>query len=122
MASERKKLTYTGEAAEALTRGYFGKITSAGKIELCDAAGERPFGVVDGTVGSGEAAALVAGQCRVIAGEAIAAGDPINPLANGKAAVAASTETAYGRALTAASADGDEIIALVFEPSHYVVA
>jgi hypothetical protein len=108
--------TLPGQAAEAVTKGLFGKFDDAGKIELCG-AGTKADGVITRTVGAGGATGLAWGIINITASEAISAEGEVTTAAAGKGQASASTEWVSARALqTAATADGDSIPALVFGP------
>lgn len=105
------------------------KAVAGGKVGLA-AAGEQSYGILQDKPASGKAGSVrVYGVSKVVAGAAIAEGDPITSDANGKAksAVKASTNTSdagaiadplvgshvLGIALEAAAADLDVITVLI---------
>jgi len=117
MAVENVLKVYPGQAAAATTKGYLGAFDSNGKIAVATVAGQKCDGVLTETVdAAGEAVGLKIGIVEVIAGEAISAGDTVSCTAAGKAQVWATGEYAVGKALSAASTDGDRIKVLSFSP------
>lgn len=89
-------------ATAALTARRF--VTAAGAVP---AAGSNAFGVALSDAVSGTQVPVVTlGTAPVVAGAAIAAGAAVEVAADGKA-ITKTTGIAVGRALTAASADGD---------------
>lgn len=94
------------------------KESAARVVAAMAAATDLPVGVLkDKPVGSGSASAsarvVVFGIVKMIAGAAITAGARIQGDAAGKAIPLVATGYGIGRALTAASNDGDEITAFV---------
>lgn len=91
-------------ATAALTASRF--VTAAGAVP---AAGTNAIGITLSDAASGEQVSVITlGTASVTAGAAIAVGAAVEVGASGKA-VTKATGIAVGRALTAASADGDAV-------------
>lgn len=85
------------------------------------------LGVLQNKPKSGEFATVAyGGISKVVAGAAITAGDLLTTSTSGRAIVvtslASGQEMVFGRALTAAGADGDVIPALIFPPVRWTGA
>ncbi len=92
---------------------------SGGEVVVTTAATDKPYG---STVDGGSAGDEVPVECRPVivyltASAAIAKGAELSPAAGGKVVTHAGTATHYyaGRALEAASADGDIIACLIYQ-------
>lgn len=87
---------------------YFVKIDGDYSVGLCDTDGEFPIGVLQNEPTSGQAATVeMAGATKVVAAEALTAGDFVGTDANGKAKIVQSTNT---------GADiGDWLVGIVIE-------
>jgi len=103
---------------------YIVEITGADTVNVCDAATDVPFGVLQNDPKSGETAviAYADGEITKVVSDgsvtAIAIGDQLGTNASGKAVKkATSGELVLGRALEASSADGI-IITMVIEKGH----
>jgi len=103
---------------------YIVEITGADTVNVCDAATDVPFGVLQNDPKSGETAviAYADGEITKVVSDgsatAIAIGDQLGTNASGKAVKKTlSGELVLGRALEASSADGI-IIAMVIEKGH----
>lgn len=73
---------------------YFGKIDGDYSVALCDTDGELPIGVIQNKPGSGEAVTIeCTGVSKVVAGEALTAGDLVGTDANGKGRKVEATAT-----------------------------
>lgn len=118
MAWEIPVLDITLVAADDLSANqyHFVKVNADGQVELAS-DGEAALGVLQDKPGeatgvAGEAAAIrVYGVTKVVAGEAITAGNEVACDANGKAKVADSGDRVLGVALI--GGDADEIICMV---------
>lgn len=93
------------------------KESAAGVVAIMAAATDLPVGVLkdkpNGSAASASARVVIFGLVKLIAGAAITAGARIQGDAAGKAIPLVATGYGIGRALTAASNDGDEITAFV---------
>ena len=103
-----------------LTKRYIVEIgpgtdTTLPEADLPTAEGERVHGVVvdDDALATNHVAIQIAGECEVIAGEAIAIGGAITTGATGKAMAAAADDYVLGFALEEATADGDFILMFI---------
>lgn len=106
--------TYLAGADLSAAQFRFVEFTS-GNVTRCNAAGERALGVLQNNPKSGAAADVVlTGITKVVASAAIAQGALITTTNDGKAVTAASGNTVNGRALEAATADGQLITAQIF--------
>ena len=86
------------------------------KLVVTAAATDIPFGTLQQSA-SGDGAVVttvVAGRTKAIASAAISAGAILQPGASGKVATHTSTNAKIGRALQAATNDGDIIDVLIF--------
>lgn len=97
---------------------YFVKLSAAKTVVACSAVTDVPIGVLQNAPASGEAAEVCAvGMTKVSADAAISAGAVIGTSADGQAETKAlgtdTTEHFAGQAITAASAAGDIITAVV---------
>jgi hypothetical protein len=106
------------EASEDMDNAYtFVKqgASNTDTCDLCDTAGERPVGVIDRNYDDGEICSIIySGIATVRAGAAVASGAVVATDASGRAITATyAHEWQAGRALTAASAAGDEIVIMV---------
>ena len=85
------------------------KVSAANTVVLAG-AGELAIGVVANKPASGEAAEVLAGIIvPVVAGAAVEARAEVASDASGKAVTATTGDRVFGVALTASSADGEEI-------------
>lgn len=99
------------------------KLDGTGKVVLCSAATDIPIGVLQNNPASGGAAVvMIQGVTKLVANAAITLGAALGTASTAKATgltfpttstYAAPTAYVVGRALSAASADGDVITALV---------
>jgi len=103
---------------------YIVEITAADTVNVCSAATDVPFGVLQNDPKSGETAeiAYADGEITKVVSDgsttAIAIGDQVGTDASGKAVKKTiSGELVLGRALEASSADG-VIITIVIEKGH----
>lgn len=107
----------------ASTNQYkFVELTAAGTVDICDAVTDVPLGVLQNNPASGQAAEVVAiGITKLQADAAITAGAAIGTSADGQAdpKVAGTDSTHYivGTALSAASAAGEIVTAIITCPS-----
>ena len=97
---------------------YFVEYTGVDQIDVCDAAADRVFGVLQNEPAAGQAAAVrILGISQVVSdgsGTAIVAGDYIGSNAAGKAVKKATADySVAGIALDASSADGTVIRVLL---------
>ncbi|KAF0093437.1 MAG: hypothetical protein E1N59_2838 [Puniceicoccaceae bacterium 5H] len=121
-------VTRVAEEALTLASCLVTQGTADNEVAIC-AANEVPLGVVDATAALGDfcTVRLLAGKPvgkRMIASEEIAADEPVYVAAAGKVQnepAAAGTYYRIGRARTAATADGDEIIVETHAPVKVVV-
>ena len=117
MAVELPQFSYTLSAAEDMSSAQYHFVVhtaTAETVDLADSQGEEILGVVQNNPTSGKDATVTfSGLSKVVAGEAITAGDKITAGADARAETAATGDFVAGVALTAASADGEFITVLV---------
>ena len=115
MAFERDVLCFSFEAGEDLSAAqyHFVKLTTTGTIEVCDAATDKPIGVLQDNPPSGSpGSVMILGISKIrveeaAAGTAIAVGDGVGTGANGRAdkkLVAETAQYVVGQALELAAA------------------
>lgn len=113
MSQSIKDFEKTGVAGEALTakKYYIVQLAADGDVEVGESATDLLVGVLQNKPASGGAALYrFAGTSKVVASAAISIGDWVTTTSAGKA-VATTTDknVVIGRALEAATADGDII-------------
>ncbi|MFZ5850329.1 MAG: capsid cement protein [Actinomycetota bacterium] len=111
-------LKITLVAAADLLQYHFVKVDANGRAALCAAATDIPVGVVQNNPRAGEEAEVVVqGGSKVVADAALSIGALIGTSADGQADAKTvgtdTTEYVVGRALTATSAAGQIVTALV---------
>ena len=84
---------------------------TAGEVDICNGAGDVPTGVFQNAPDTDQAARVAtAGVTQVIAGAAVSVGNLVGTNASGRAILKSSDgDWIIGQALTAASANGEEI-------------
>ncbi len=110
-ASQPLKATFVTAADLSAKQYHFVKLDSDGKIVACSAVTDRPIGVLQNDpLSDQEAEVVISGITKVVADEALTAGDVVATSADGQAQVAVvGTETtvySVGQVLKAASAAG----------------
>lgn len=112
MATYEKKLTVGSLVAAAdlsAKTHYLVKVTAADTVNLAG-AGELAIGSIGNAPAAGEPVEIMVGIIvPVVAGAAVSAGAEVASDANGKAVTAIAGDRAFGIALTAATADLEEI-------------
>ncbi len=112
--------TFTAKAAADLSAVQYHLVrwSAAGFINLSSLdTTDQGCGVLQTVTKSGQPAAVAdAGNGYVIAGAAVTANDLFTCNGSGRAVTAGSADLIYGRALEAATADGDKIRARYFTP------
>jgi hypothetical protein len=125
MAYEIPVLIVAHEAAADLSakQFYFVKMATGGKVDVCSATTDVPYGVLQNTPLSGaEAEVLVFGLSKVSSDAALAVGNLVGPAADGQAAAytAGSDTTKYilGQVVLASSAADEYATALICGVPH----
>lgn len=116
-------------SADLSTKQYlFVKVDGDYTVGVCDTDGEFAIGVLQNEPGSGEAATVeCAGISKVVAGEAITAGQFVGTDANGKAKVVEATNTGadtgdWALGVCVQGAGSDEIASVKLGFAHRVEA
>lgn len=108
---EQHEYTTTLRAEAAITKGYPVKQGTAQNGAALAGDGEAGIGVAAESAASGETFLVVCdGQVMGIAGDVIALGAQVSPAATNKFVTATTGEFIWGRARSAAGADGDQFI------------
>ena len=119
MAFEIPGFAFSLEASADLSASqhHFVEVDSNGQVTISNSAGESVAGVLQNDPElQGEAATIInSGISKVVAGAAVAAGALVQTNASGRAITAASADFVAGRALQAATADGEVISVLLGE-------
>ena len=106
MLLENPILRRTVEVSAAIKSGHC--VTYAGALAVADSADILGPLYMDAAAKE-NATATILGTARCIAGAAIAVGAKLSTDVNGRAVTRTSTNPVFGRALSAAAADGDEV-------------
>ena len=119
MAYENQQLcigTLTAAADLSTKQYYFVKLASATTVAVCSGVTDKPIGVLQNAPGSGETAEVCFfGVSKVVADQALAAGDIIATSADGQADTPPAGATTYvaGQAITAVSNAGEVATAFI---------
>lgn len=112
------RITLPAGADLSTKQYYFVKVNTSGEAVLCDAATDRPIGVLQNSPKSGqEAAIVVVGGTKVVSSASIDEGALIGTnnagKADGKTPGTDTTEYAVGTVILAAGADNQILTAVV---------
>lgn len=117
MSQEHVLMSITREAENDLSSSMLlcVELVSGGKCDVCDSQGEQSVGVLKNKPVAGQAADIaILGTTKVISHDTnIVEGSRLTTDGNGKVEVAASGDFIIGRALEAASSEGDIIEMLI---------
>lgn len=123
MAVSNQKFTYPVMAGADLSakQYHFVKLSAADTVTQATAVEAALYGVLENNPTSGRAAAVtVFGQTKITAGGSVTVNALITTNASGRATAAASGDFAMGRALEAATNDGD-VISCMISPTRILV-
>lgn len=106
-------------SADLSAKQFYGVKFGASGIALCATAGEVCDGVLQDKPESGDVGnVMISGITKAVAGAAVTKGALVAVTAAGKFVTATATDYSVGRAMEAASADGDLIAVLLHSPGQ----
>jgi hypothetical protein len=109
------KITRVADGDLSASQYRFVKLSTTDKVAVCTGATDIPIGVLQNAPTSGqEAEVLIIGGTKIEAGEALAIGDALGIVANGRGAAAnTTTEYTLGTVLAAVAAAGEVATAVI---------
>ena len=109
------KITRVASGDLSASQYRFVKLSTTDLVVVCSGATDIPIGVLQNAPTSGqEAEILIIGGTKVEAGEALAIGDALGIVANGRGAAAnITTEYTLGTVLSTAGAAGEIVTAVI---------